>query len=208
MGITHVNRRGETYNLQRGTNARGKEHFWFGGKITGTPVEQLPEGFEIHEKPESAQVFLRKITPSPILAKELEQVRAAVGRQVGEGLSLVEIEGKGGREIVVYLADADPDERLKELYAKFPMLAAAEAGTRDFMWRMRSFGKMMRFTLVEGEARHFSVARWCFRGSIDNWYFLEGGAPLAKQLAKYVPHLGRESFYELGGGLHIAPSAR
>jgi hypothetical protein len=57
---------------------------------------------------------------------------------------------------------------------------------------------VMRFTLVDEQARGFTVARWCFKGSIDDWWPLMGGRGDLKTLVeKYCRHLGKESFFEL-----------
>jgi hypothetical protein len=56
---------------------------------------------------------------------------------------------------------------------------------------------MMRFVLSDPASRTFDAERWCFLGSIDDWYFLEAGKPLATLLKKYLRHLGKQSFYEL-----------
>ncbi|MGO8748659.1 MAG: hypothetical protein ACLQNE_22035 [Thermoguttaceae bacterium] len=58
------------------------------------------------------------------------------------------------------------------------------------------FHPILRFTLVEETARRFSTARWCFRGSIDDWFPL-GDGKLRKLAEKYCSHLGKESFFEL-----------
>ena len=55
---------------------------------------------------------------------------------------------------------------------------------------------MLRFTLKDKTTRQFSVDRWCFRGSIDDWFFLDCGE-LRKLVEKYCRHLGKESFFEL-----------
>ena len=60
--------------------------------------------------------------------------------------------------------------------------------------------KVMRFTLVDEEARTFRVQRWCFRGSIDRWIdlYLAGSEGNLKDLVKkFCPHIGKESFFEL-----------
>ena len=55
----------------------------------------------------------------------------------------------------------------------------------------------MRFVLRDRETALFAVQRWVFCGSIDNWsYDLDQGS-LETLLAKYVPHLGKESFFDL-----------
>lgn len=193
--ISHVNRKGKAYHLQHGTDTRDKERYWFGQKITGHVVTQIPDGYEIFEKPDSAQVFLRKIEPSVILPLELEQVRAAVVAHLGEDMARVELEGDDRHEIVVYVTDLDVDAHLSLMEAVFP--GVADDSTRDFMRRVRRFDKMLRFTLVDGEKRHFLAERWCFRGSVDGWIPLGHDRPLAVLLASYVKHLGQESFFDL-----------
>jgi hypothetical protein len=196
-GITHVNRKGKTYHLQHGTDTRGKERYWLGQKITGNLVTAVPEGYEIFEKPDSAQVFLRKIEASAILPPELEQVRAAVEAHLGEGKAIVELEGDNRREIVVYITDMDVDTRLSMMHAFIPGSAAQDDSLRDFMLRVRRFDKMLRFTLMDAEKRHFSAERWCFLGSMDQWIWLAMEEPLPTLLGRYVKHLGHDSFYEL-----------
>ncbi len=56
---------------------------------------------------------------------------------------------------------------------------------------------MMRFTLADKETRGFTVERYCFRGRIDGWIFIDGPAMLSALVKKYVKNLGRESFFEL-----------
>ena len=58
------------------------------------------------------------------------------------------------------------------------------------------YHQMLRFTLIDEKARWFSADRWCFRGSIDDWFHL-GDGYLSKLVEKYCRHLGKESFFEL-----------
>ncbi len=58
------------------------------------------------------------------------------------------------------------------------------------------YNKMLRFTLTDEKTRQFSVDRWCFRGSIDDWFPLDCGE-LRKLVEKYCRHIGKESFFEL-----------
>ncbi len=43
------------------------------------------------------------------------------------------------------------------------------------------FHQMLRFTLTDEKTRRFSVERWCFRGSIDDWFPLLGGGELTER---------------------------
>ena len=43
-----------------------------------------------------------------------------------------------------------------------------------------------------------NAERWCFRGSVDDWISLMGGRQtLEKQARKYLPHLAKESFFDM-----------
>ena len=55
-----------------------------------------------------------------------------------------------------------------------------------------------KFTLCDDDKRLFAVSRWCYRGSIDDWFPLSGGLkPLSELARKFCCHIGNESFYEL-----------
>lgn len=193
MGIKHVNRKGETYYLLAGKGPAGRPRF--SRKVEGTPVETLPPGYEIYESPESAQVFLRKIRPTAILPQERQLLGSAIRSQAGLEHFVVQAEGK---EMVVYLSNIDPDQRIGLLGAMFSLSPAHAESFREDMARYAHYVKMMRFVLLDEKRRLFRAERWCFLGSIDNWHPLHGpAAPLAEQVDRYVRHLGKESFFEL-----------
>ncbi len=56
---------------------------------------------------------------------------------------------------------------------------------------------MLQFTLDDKETRNFIVQRYCFKGSIDDWIFLDVSTNLKLLAKKYCTHLGKESFYNL-----------
>jgi hypothetical protein len=56
---------------------------------------------------------------------------------------------------------------------------------------------ILRFTLRDEITRQFSADRWCFRGSIDDWFCLSGRGALSRLVETYCRHLGKESFFEL-----------
>ena len=75
--IEYTSRKGDTYILQAGQTRTGKPRWWFGRKLTGTPVEVLPAGYEIYESPGGGQVFLRKIKHQAVGAKSASWLRRA-----------------------------------------------------------------------------------------------------------------------------------
>jgi hypothetical protein len=60
----------------------------------------------------------------------------------------------------------------------------------------QNYTAMLRFRLVDKEQRTFTAERFCFRGSIDDWIFLDGPDTLEKLLKRYVKLLGTDSFFD------------
>lgn len=190
MTIEHVNRRGDRYYLHEGKTKKGNAKYFFSQKREGTLAESIPAGYEIYENPNS-QVFLRKIPPKVITDEEVATVEQGV-RELAELTSFI-IDVKG-EDIVVHLPDQSA-AALAEIFTSFG-LPAGGVRLRE-LERFVNYAPMMRFTLADTRARRFTVARWCFRGSIDGWFPLRGYGGLQGLVEKYCPHLGQESFYEL-----------
>ncbi len=56
----------------------------------------------------------------------------------------------------------------------------------------------LKFTLCDDDKRLFAASRWCYLGSIDDWFPLfDGLKPLSELAKNYCPHIGEESFFEL-----------
>ena len=185
MPVTHTNRRGQTYYLHAGTTRTGKARYWFSTKADGPLVGSIPEGHEVYENP-GAQVFLRKVVPQLVTPAEVAVVEDGLGRYAPGRNCIVDVQKE---HIVVYHA-----ERVTLDLEGFGL------GVRELPVRYRDYMKVMRFTLVDEEARTFRVQRWCFRGSIDRWIDLwmsgsEGKLP--DLVEKFCTHIGRESFFEL-----------
>ena len=60
-----------------------------------------------------------------------------------------------------------------------------------------AYQALMRFILIDADLREFDVQRYCFRGSIDDWIYLDSSYDLRMLARKYCIHLGEESFYDL-----------
>ena len=171
--IEYTSRKGDTYILQAGQTRTGKPRWWFGRKLTGTPVEVLPAGYEIYESPGGGQVFLRKIKHQAVGAEERELVAQGVRRYAGLEHFAVNIEGNA---LVVYLPDTDGSS-LDRLPARWgPLAFAAVREMKEESCRRSHYSKMMRFVLVDERRRRFEVQRWVFRGA-ERWMHVGGRAP-------------------------------
>ena len=194
MPVTHRNRKGDLYYLHEGLTPKGKAKYFFSRKNAGQLVERIPEGFEVYEKPDSAQVYLRKATLSAVTQGEREYAQAECRRLAETEAVLVSVEGDS---LVVYFADSSEWERAREILRSLGMSSWRSHDTRDWQATIGTYMKMLRFTLLDEEQRLYGVDRWCFRGSVDDWIPLKSPVPLERALRDYAPHLGRESFYDL-----------
>jgi hypothetical protein len=189
MTIQYVNRKGDTYFLHRGKTKTGKPKWFFSTKPAGELASSIPEGFEIYEN-YNAQVFLRKIVPRLVMDEEIATVEEGIRTLTKLTYFLTEVkEGSSS----IYLANTQILE--DDISTQFGM--RDRAAWQRKMQRFLTYAPMMRFNLVDPEGRRFDVDRWCFLGSIDNWFSLAGSGELSRLVIKYVPHLGQESFFEL-----------
>ncbi|MEX2140041.1 MAG: hypothetical protein WD894_12320 [Pirellulales bacterium] len=192
MPIEYENRRGDRYYVLEGRTKTGKPKYYCSKKAQGVRVERMPDGFEIYENPRDAVVVIRRVRTSPILPIEKEMLEKWLREYAAEAPSIVEINGAA---LVVYSADIDPDRMTA-------MMGLVEANRRSkeaktYILRQSTYSPMFRFELIDEEERLYAVQRWCFSSAIDDWYFLGGGAPLEVLAREYLPHLGKESFFEL-----------
>ncbi len=190
MTLEYVNRKGKTYYLHEGKTKTGKPKYFFSMKSEGTQVNTIPEGYEIYENP-NAQVFLRKIRPQIITPEEVGIVREGVKHYGKLEYFIVDVKGT---QIVVYLCDQNVDALMELASIR---LAGNSTRLKDTLSHALSYSPMMQFVLEDEQTRAFVVERWCFRGAIDNWIYLDSSTNLKALVKKYAPHLGQESFYDL-----------
>lgn len=194
MPLEYENRRGDKYYVHEGRTKTGKPKFWCSKKAEGNPVEQLPEGFELHENPRNAQVTVRKAQTSRILPIERELLTKWVRELSGTEYFIVDVEEDS---LVVYSVDRDPAKSIEGLARVFGTFAVARAQAEGYFVRNATYSPMFRFSLTDQDERQYCVQRWCYRGSIDRWMYLAGGAPLEQHARTFLPHLASESFFDL-----------
>jgi hypothetical protein len=190
MAVEYVNRKGDTYYLHEGKTKKGNPKYFFSKKKDGVLVESIPDGYEIYENP-NAGVYLRRIQPKIFADKEISTVEKGVRKY--SGLENFKVDVKKNA-IVVFLPDQDTDH-LKGIFSRF--LLPGSSKLDEILTESLTYSPMMRFVLVDKESREFVVERWCFRGSIDDWIFVDHSNDLAKLVEKYCKHLGKDSFYDL-----------
>ena len=172
---------------------------YFGRKLTGEPVEDVPTGYEVFESPERGQVYLRRWRPTRITPVERDIVAEGVRRFSNVEHFVVDVDVEED-SLIVYL----PTKNVDEVNALVCFLAGPHAlevprfrQARDQVIRESRYEKMMQFQLADPRQRLFDLERWCSHSWCHGWIHLAGSAPLSDLVEQYTGHLGEESFYEL-----------
>jgi hypothetical protein len=187
MPVTHTNRKGDHYYLHQGRTKTGKPKYFFSRKGEGALVDEVPEGYEIYERPEG-QVYLRKAQPRLITDDELRAVHEALRRYAPDQPCLVDVKGN---EIIVHHSDPRDYVRVQEILGGFGGISATELAQQ-----VGRYAPAFRFLLVNEKKRLFAAFRWYVRWS-EGWMPMARLGPLEKLTAECFPHLGSDSYHEL-----------
>jgi hypothetical protein len=192
MGLHHENRRGHVYYLQEGKTASGKPKYFMAQKISGTALDAVPDGWEIHESPEHGQVRLRRALRSVIIKEERELVECICREVSGIDELIVEIEKNA---LIVW----QPGLEIPRIDNWIGGMIGNRALDRGAIVRVlisnSRYEKAFRFQLIDREVGSFAVQRWCHSGSIDDWIFLWESAARWRTLQGHTPPIwaGRAS---------------
>lgn len=194
MSVEYTNRKGDVYYLHADRTPTGRPQYYCSREQSDSTLDVVPAGYEIWESPEAGLVYVRKAKPVVIPAFERQIVEDAIRLGTGLEYFLVDVQSNS---LVVYLPAIDMDELTQVMGKALPTSSPVLRAKRNSIVRRSAYVKMMRFVLMDEDERLFRVERWCFRGRIDGWMFLDGPAELEKMVHKYVKHLGTERFFDL-----------
>ena len=197
MAFQHRNRRGDVYLLQAAKTRTGKRRYYFGRKLTGEPIEDVPAEYEVYESPQHGQVYLRKELLTCIAPGEREIVEDGISLFSEVSHFIVDIE----EDCLVVYVPTMSDDRLNSLVRHVAGPDALQIPryreARDQFVRESEHEKALRFQLCDDEPRLFLAERWCSRDADGGWIHLGGPAALAGLVDDFVERLGKESFHEL-----------
>ena len=197
MAYQHRNRRGDVYLLQATKTRTGKRRYYFGRKLTGELIDDVPAGYEVYESPQHGQVYLRKELLTCIAPGEREIVADGIDLFSEVSHFIVDIE----EDCLVVYVPTMSDDRLSSLVRHLAGPDALQISryreARDQFVRESEHEKALRFQLCGDEPRLFLAERWCSRDAGGGWIHLGGPAALAGLVDDFVERLGKESFQEL-----------
>jgi len=205
--FSYTNRHGATYYLHAVRGTDGRTYHVMRRSAKGA-LKRMPDGFEVRENVHG-QVGVRRVRPKQFTPMEERLLRTAM-ENLRPFAYLLDIDGDAA---TVYASAEDRKCFLETLDAEFAD-GFAEALTKALakryspelveMFRARRkqqnakrprYYPLLRFVIADKRTRRFAVERVCFSGE-DSWIRLEV-LPLSAAIMKYLPHLGRDSFFDL-----------
>jgi hypothetical protein len=194
MSTAYTNRKGQTYYLCQGTVQTGKPHYYFAREPKGGPVEQLPDGYEIHEGANGLP-FLAKSHPQVIHPAELTLVEAIVAQH--PRAHNYRVTAKGGRIVISERIGADPDRLVPLLERLGGVFSRRAQEAREAIDQDARSSPVMRLILVDENKRTFRAERWCYSGSINGWVDINVAGRLRRLARMLIPKLGTHAFFDL-----------
>jgi len=195
MPFTFKTTKGKTYYLKSRITKKGNTTYYLTQKKDAECLQEVPVGYEVFEKYDSGQAYIRKIKESHIEEAEI----AAIGKELRRNKSLHDFKlDICGDEIRIYTKERGVTTEGSELLRGFM------SGTREnpgaMLNKFARYEERMRIILVHRkDEREFIFQRYCYRGSIDDWITIDSGSDLEALAQKNLYHLGKESYYELFG---------
>ena len=200
MAMQYTNRIGKTYYLREGKTKTGKPRYFFSAQKNGKgeTLDHIPDGYEVYEHPENAQVFLRKKRPKLITDIEKQFVKKHADALKRSKRYRVDCKDE---HITIYESNTDIGD-LKNIFGIFFKHTSARSGVDldDTLTTLANvtdqhYTAMLRFRLIDKEQRMFTAERFCFRGAIDDWIYLDGPDDL-ENLVKSINLLGTDKFFD------------
>ncbi|MDE5413998.1 hypothetical protein [Alkalihalobacterium chitinilyticum] len=179
MPIIYKNFRDDTYYLHSKLTTKGNTTYYFSKEAEGAAeLDQVPSGYEIYENP-NGNVYMRKEQKPVIQPEEINVINNGMIKY---------------SEIKDFKLDIKKNAIF--IYTVDPSISNGSI-PKQLLHKYKQYATDLRFVLVDKEERIFEVERFCYKGGIDDWIFLDQSNDLEKLVQDYIQHLGKDSFYEL-----------
>jgi len=195
MPFTFKTTKGKTYYLKSRITKKGNTTYYLTQKKDGECLKEVPAGYEVFEKYDFGQAYIRKVKESHIEPAEI----AAIEKELRQNESLHDFKlDICGDEIRIYTKEKGPTTEGSDLLKSF--MATPQENLDAIRNRFVRYEERMRIILTQHKSeREFVFQRYCYRGSIDDWIVIDSGIDLEALAQKNLYHLGKESYYELFG---------
>jgi len=205
--FSYTNACGDTYYLHAVRLGRGRTLYVMRKSPEGA-MPFLPEGHEVRENV-YGQVSVRRQraklftdAEERLVSSQLKRLRPFAYRLDIEGRTATIYASAMDRKCFAESLDAEfangfADALSKTLAGKYSpeLVAMFRARRQEKGARRPRFYPLLRFVIEDSSERLFAVERVCFTG--DSAWLRLGVLPLSAAMMKYLPHLGRDSFFDL-----------
>lgn len=195
MPKSFKNSKGKAYFIKSKLTKKGNTTYYMTKKEEESCLDEIPEGYEVVEKYDSGLLFVRKKQQSLFSLKEINSIKTSLDHNKSLVDYRVSINGK---EIAIYTVEKETNDRIAEspLSSFFKM---AQSNQYKSAWQ--NFEERMKVIIRKNKSgKEFEVKRFCYRGSVDDWITVGVESDIAEVGKRYLIHLGKESYYELGIG--------
>ena len=184
MPIVYINRHEEKYYLKKALTKTGKiQHCAVKDIRKINPddfVEEIPLGYEFYEEPQDARVYFRKIPVYNISDEEVEIIDSVMKKHETVSDYIID---KGVNDITVNIELIDKND---EDYFH---------GFLRTLKKYRRYESVLKFGKEGKKSIEYTVKRFCYRSSVDDWIVLERSNDLKYLAQKYCYHIDKESLY-------------
>ncbi len=185
--LEFTNRRGDIYYVKSKLTKKGNTTYYMTKKKDEDCLNSLPEEYEVFEKPDTSVMYIRQKKEKMFDAKEIGFVEKALKENEEVAAFRLDIVGN---MIKIYIADLETVEGFERVMERMSVMK----GRAELINKFVRFEERMRIIKEDGE---YGVKRYCYRGSIDDWVWIDGGVDLQDLAKTNIHHLGRMSYYEL-----------
>ena len=204
---SYTNSCGDTYYLHVVRLGKGRTVHVMRKRPDGA-LPALPEGYEVRENIRG-QVSVRRRRPRAfteaeegLLCVQMKRLRPFAYRLDFAGRAATVYASAQDRKCFSGSLDAEfangfADALTKALAGRYSpeLVAMFRARRKEKGAKCPRFYPLLRFVLEDKDKRLFAVERVCFTGDCE-WLRIDV-MPLWPAIQKYLPHLGRDSFFDL-----------
>ena len=195
MPYTYTSTTDKTYYLKTRRTKKGNLSYYLTSKGDGDCLDEVPAGYEIFERYDTGQAFIRKVRKSHIEDREVEIIR----QELRKNESLYDFKlDICGDEIRIYVKEKGSDTEVPDMLRNLMSISGKDP---EAAWyKFRRYEEQMRVSLTQPEGqREFIVKRYCYRSFIDDWMVIDSGSDIQALAENNLYHLGKKSYFELFG---------
>ena len=195
MPHTYTTTQGKTYYLKVRRTKKGNPSFYLTSKEDADCLDTMPAGYEIFEKYDTGQAFIRKIRKSHIEDREVKIIK----QELRKNESLYDFKlDICGDEIRIYVKEKGSDAEVPDMLRS--LMAISGKDPEAAWYKFKRYEEQMRISLTQPEdQREFIVKRYCYRSFVDDWMVIDSGSDIQALAKSNLYHLRKQSYFELFG---------